>query len=141
MQSLTAPATNATANPNTGTGSRSGASETSEINASDELETRITELEGGINARIGEVMKRFEGVERENRSEKRRNWNWDSSKVGEEAERCIEGRWAKIMEEDVRGIVRNVVREEMQGMVPGNGGVEAQRGQFGLLCSRAIPVH
>ena len=133
VQTLTAPAANANANPNTGTSSRSGASETSEINISDELETRITELEGGINARIGEVVKRIEGVERENRSEKRRNWDWDSAKMREEVERCVEGRWARIMDEDVRGFVRDVVCQEMQSLLPGNGGVEAQRGQFGLL--------
>lgn len=129
VQTLTAPAANANANPNTGSGRRSGASETSEINASDELETRIRELEGGINARIGEVVKRVEGVERENRSEKRRDWDWDSTKVREEVERCVEERWARIMDEDVR----DVVRQEMQGLVPGNDGVKAQRGQFGLL--------
>lgn len=140
VQTLTAPATNANASANastgTGAGSKSGGSDiASEINASDELETRITELEDGVNARIGEVVRRVDGVERENRSEK---WKWDSSKVREEAERCVEERWVRIMDEDVRRVVRDVVRGEMQGLVPGNGGAQGQRGQSGLLCSRAI---
>lgn len=141
VQTLTAPTANANANTNanastgTGAGSRSGGSDiASEINASDELETRITELEGGINARIGEVTRRIECVEREN---KRKDWKWDSSKVREEAERCVQERWARIMDEDVRRVVRDVVRGEMERLVPGNGGVQ---GQSGLLYSRAIPV-
>ena len=138
VQTLTAPTANANANTSTGAGSRTGATETSEINASDELEAKIRELEGGINARIGDVVRRVEGVERENtRSEKRKDWNWDSSKVREEVGRFVQERWARMMDEDVRGVVRDVVRGEMEGL-------QAQRGQSSLLCLlcfRAIPVH